>query len=74
MYCRDVREELGIAYLFITHDLSVVRQVADRLYVLYRGEIVESGDVDSTLDDPTHPYTIRLLESVPQTASVSTQL
>ena len=55
---RELREELGIAYLFITHDLAVVRQVVERIYVLYRGTIVETGSVDQVLDHPArrlHP-------------------
>jgi peptide/nickel transport system ATP-binding protein len=62
----SLREELGLGYLFITHDLAVVRQVVERVYVLYRGEIVESGQVDRVLDSPQHPYTARLVESVPR--------
>ena len=62
-----LRRELGLSYLFITHDLAVVRQVADRVYVLYRGEVVESGSVDDVLARPRHPYTVRLIESVPRT-------
>jgi peptide/nickel transport system ATP-binding protein len=62
-----LRSELGLGYLFITHDLAVVRQVVERVYVLYRGEIVESGPVDRVLDSPSHPYTARLVESVPRT-------
>ena len=62
---RELREELGIAYLFITHDLAVVRQVADRLYVLYRGAIVEQGSVDQILDNPGDDYTRQLVASVP---------
>jgi peptide/nickel transport system ATP-binding protein len=62
-----LRSELGLAYLFITHDLAVVRQVAERVYVLYGGEVVESGPVDRVLDSPEHPYTERLVASVPRT-------
>jgi peptide/nickel transport system ATP-binding protein len=62
-----LREELGLGYVFITHDLAVVRQVVERVYVLYRGEIVESGSVDKVLDAPSHPYTARLVASVPRT-------
>jgi peptide/nickel transport system ATP-binding protein len=62
---RELREELNLAYLFITHDLAVVRQVAERLYVLYRGVIVEKGSVDQILDHPGEEYTRRLVASVP---------
>jgi peptide/nickel transport system ATP-binding protein len=62
-----LREELSLGYVFITHDLAVVRQVVERVYVLYRGEIVESGPVDKVLDAPSHPYTARLVQSVPRT-------
>jgi peptide/nickel transport system ATP-binding protein len=63
----SLRSELGLGYLFITHDLAVVRQVVERVYVLYRGEVVESGPVDRVLDAPEHPYTAQLVESVPRT-------
>ncbi len=66
---RSLREELKLSYLFITHDLAVVRQIVDRVYVLYRGEIVEHGPVDQILDLPTHDYTARLIASVPKSAS-----
>ncbi len=68
---RKLQIELRIGYLFITHDLAVVRQVADRIYVLYRGEVVEEGPADAILSNPTHWYTRRLMESVPGTAPPS---
>ena len=63
---RALRDELGIAYFFITHDLAVVRQLVERIYVLHQGQVVEAGPVDSVLDNPQDPYTIRLVESVPR--------
>jgi peptide/nickel transport system ATP-binding protein len=62
----DLRESLGLAYLFITHDLAVVRQVTDRVYVLAEGEVVEAGATASVLDEPRHAYTRTLLASVPR--------
>ncbi|MDX6629736.1 MAG: peptide/nickel transport system ATP-binding protein ddpF [Gaiellales bacterium] len=63
---RALRDELGISYFFITHDLAVVRQLVERIYVLHRGQVVEAGPVDSVLDQPQDPYTIRLIDSVPR--------
>ncbi|MGZ4413090.1 MAG: dipeptide ABC transporter ATP-binding protein [Gaiellaceae bacterium] len=60
-----LRERFGLSYVFITHDLAVARQATDRVYVLYRGKLVESGSVDDVLDRPAHAYTKRLVESVP---------
>jgi peptide/nickel transport system ATP-binding protein len=65
---RSLRNEFGLSYLFISHDLAVIRQVVDRLYVLYRGEIVEQGPVDAVLDRPQHDYTKKLIASVPKSA------
>ncbi|MFC7234067.1 ABC transporter ATP-binding protein [Halosegnis marinus] len=62
----DLQEEFGLTYLFIAHDLSVVRHISDRVAVMYLGEIVESGPVDAIFENPQHPYTEKLLESVPR--------
>lgn len=61
----DLQRELGIAYLFISHDLSVVRYIADRVAVMYRGELVETGDTEDIFTSPQHPYTARLLDAIP---------
>ncbi|MGP3963890.1 dipeptide ABC transporter ATP-binding protein [Nonomuraea sp. 3N208] len=61
----DLQRESGMAYLFVSHDLSVIRQVADQVAVMYLGKIVESGSVTRVYDDPRHPYTRSLLASVP---------
>jgi oligopeptide/dipeptide ABC transporter ATP-binding protein len=63
---RDLQAERGLTYLLISHDVSVVRQVADRVAVMYLGEFVELGDLGTVLDDPAHPYTEALLSSVPR--------
>jgi len=61
----DLKEDLGLSYLFISHDLSTLRILADRVAVMYLGEIVEQGPGDSIYDAPKHPYTKALLGSVP---------
>ncbi|GAB3596910.1 dipeptide ABC transporter ATP-binding protein [Microbacterium tumbae] len=61
-----IRDEHGIGYLFITHDLSIVRQVVERVYVMHRGQAVESGAVVDVLDAPQHDYTKKLMASIPQ--------
>ncbi|NEV63362.1 ABC transporter ATP-binding protein [Thiorhodococcus minor] len=62
---KDLQARLGLAYLFITHDISVVAYLAHEVAVMYLGRIVERGQVDEILDDPRHPYTRALLSAVP---------
>ena len=61
----QLKAELGLAYLFVAHDLAVVRHIADRVAVMYLGRIVEIGDVDEVFEHPRHPYTQALLSAVP---------
>ncbi len=61
----DLQRELGLSYLFIAHDLAVVRHIADRVMVIYLGQVMEMADRDALYAEPLHPYTQLLLESVP---------
>jgi peptide/nickel transport system ATP-binding protein len=61
----DLKVRLGLSYLFVAHDLSVVRHIADRVAVMYLGRLVEVGAADDVFDRPTHPYTQALLSAVP---------
>lgn len=61
----DLQKELGLALLFISHDVSVVRHLSDRIAVMYLGHIVETGYTESVIDNPQHPYTQALMSAVP---------
>ena len=61
----DLKEELGFSYLFITHDLTVVRHISDRIGVMYLGFLVETGTTEAIFEDPKHPYTRALLAAAP---------
>lgn len=63
---KDLQKEYGFTTIFITHDLGVVAQIADRVAVMYAGQIVETGTVEDIFYDPRHPYTWALLSSLPQ--------
>jgi len=62
----DVQEEFGLSILFISHDMGVIREVCDRVAVMYLGKIVEIAPTDTLFEDPQHPYTRALLSSIPQ--------
>ena len=61
----DLQKELGLTYLFVAHDLSMVRHISDRIGVMYLGKVVESGESDEVYDNPCHPYTQALLKAIP---------
>jgi oligopeptide transport system ATP-binding protein len=61
----DLRTRLGVTYLFISHDLSVVRYISDRVTVMYLGKVVEHGDTEDVFDQPRHPYTAALMSAAP---------
>ena len=71
---KDLQKEFGYTIVFITHDLGVVANIADRVAVLYAGQIVEVGTVEEVFYDPRHPYTWALLSSMPQLAERNTKL
>lgn len=61
----DLQQRFGLAYLFISHDLSVVKRMSDRIAVMYRGRIVEHGRAEAVCADPRHPYTAALIRAIP---------
>ncbi len=66
---KSLQREFDLTYVFISHDLSVIRQVSDRIAVMYLGRIVETGDSESLYEHPRHPYTAALLSAVPRPES-----
>lgn len=64
---RDLQREFNLSYLFISHDMAVVRHMCERIAVMYKGQMVEEGERDQILYEPNHEYTKRLLSSVPRT-------
>ena len=62
----DLQDRFGLAYLFVSHDLSVVKHLAHRVAVMFKGKIVEEGDGDQVFTNPRDEYTARLLAAVPQ--------
>jgi peptide/nickel transport system ATP-binding protein len=63
---QDLQQEFGLSYIFISHDLSVVRHISDRIFVMYFGKIVESGPAEQVYSHPTHEYSKLLLSAVPR--------
>lgn len=61
----DLKRRLGLSYLFVAHDLSVIRHLSDKVAVMYKGEFVEQGPVDEVFDNPRHEYTRKLLSAIP---------
>jgi oligopeptide/dipeptide ABC transporter ATP-binding protein len=71
---RDLRAEMGTSVILITHDLGVIAEMAERVAVMYAGEIVEQTDVDSLFDQPLHPYTQGLIGSIPVLGEIKDRL
>lgn len=70
---QELKESDGLTYLFISHDLSVVRHISDRVGVLYLGSLMELGSVEEIFSDPRHPYTVALLSAIPSVEGPLTQ-
>ena len=62
---QDLKKELNLTYLFISHDLNLVAYLSDRIAVMYKGRLVETGSTDEIMDNPLHPYTLKLFSSIP---------
>lgn len=61
----DLKRRLGISFVFVAHDLSVVRHLSDKVAVMHKGDFVEVGDINDVFDKPQHPYTKSLLSAIP---------
>lgn len=61
----SLQDQLGLSYVFISHDMSVIRYMCDRVAVMYRGKVVEMGDTDQVVNNPQHDYTRSLLSAIP---------
>jgi len=68
---RELRDRFDLSVLFISHDLAVVRQMVDRVYVMRRGVVVEHGQIDRVFNEPSHQYTRTLIDSIPRSLSPS---
>lgn len=62
---KELQRKRGLTYLFVAHDMSVIRYISDRVGVMYLGHLVEEGDTDEVFDHPQHPYTRTLMSAVP---------
>ena len=65
---QDLQDEYGLSYIFISHDLSVVKYISDQVMVMHQGEVVEMADADELYRNPRHPYTRSLLAAIPKAA------
>jgi glutathione transport system ATP-binding protein len=68
---KDVQQDFGMSVLFITHDMAVIAEMADRVVVMYNGQVVEQGPVEQIFHDPQHDYTKKLISAVPRIGSMS---
>jgi peptide/nickel transport system ATP-binding protein len=67
---QDLQDEFGLSYIFISHDLSVVKYIADQVMVMHQGQVVEMGNADEVYRNPAHPYTRTLLSAIPRGVQV----
>jgi peptide/nickel transport system ATP-binding protein len=65
---QDLQDEYGLSYIFISHDLSVVKYISDQVMVMHQGQVVEMADADELYRNPRHPYTRSLLAAIPKAA------